>query len=325
MRRRTIWTLITLLASFALASPLAAQEGLKKVRIAYPSNSICCLPLFAALKWKAFEEHGLQVEIIQARSQVSNTALASGDIQYVAGVGPNSVSATLRGMASRAVWFATDQLIYSLLARPEFLTLKDLRKKKIGMIGLGGTSEVALKIALESAGENPKNFVLLGMAAAQLLPALEAGALDAAQLSPPFVSFAKKKGLRELLDIGAHVKMPLGGLTTLVTTIRSRPDELKKVIRSLQSTQQEMLRSKEKSVVLVSTFLQVDREAAEDTFTVYRKTVSGNGVPTHEGMDQIVKSLQVSGQFADRKVAFEEIADDRTAKEVARELGYKIN
>lgn len=325
MRRRTLWTLITLLASSALASPLAAQEGLKKVRIAYPSNSICCLSLFAALKWKAFEEHGLQVEIIQARSQVSNTALASGEFQYVAGVGPNSVSATLRGMASRAVWFATDQLIYSLLARPEFLTLKDLRKKKIGMIGLGGTSEVALKIALESAGENPKNFVLLGMAAAQLLPALEAGALDAAQLSPPFVSFAKKKGLRELLDIGAHVKMPLGGLTTLVATIRSRPDELKKVIRSLQSTQQEMLRSKEKSVALVSTFLQVDREAAEDTFAVYRKTVSGNGVPTHEGMDQIVKSLQVSGQFADRKVAFEEIADDRTAKEVARELGYKIN
>lgn len=325
MRRRTLWTLITLLASFALAPPLAAQEGLKKVRIAYPSNSICCLSLFAALKWKVFEEQGLQVEIIQARSQVSNTALASGDIQYVAGVGPNSVSATLRGMPSRAVWFATDQLIYSLLARPEFLTLKDLRKKKIGMIGLGGTSEVALKIALESAGENPKNFVLLGMAAAQLLPALEAGALDAAQLSPPFVSFAKKKGLRELLDIGAHVKMPLGGLTTLVTTIRSRPDELKKVIRALQSTQQEMLRSKEKSVVLVSTFLQVDREAAEDTFTVYGKTVSGNGVPTHEGMDQIVKSLQASGQFADRKVAFEEIADDRTAKEVARELGYKIN
>lgn len=325
MRGRTIRTLIILLGSFALASPLAAQEGLKRIRIAYPSNSICCLSLFAALKWKAFEEHGLQVEIVQARSQVSNAALASGDIQYVAGVGPNSVSTTLRGMASRAVWFATDQLIYSLLARPEFLTLKDLRKKKIGMIGLGGTSEVALKIALESAGENPKNFVLLGMAAAQLLPALEAGALDAAQLSPPFVSFAKKKGLRELLDIGSHVKMPLGGLTTLVTTIRSRPDELKKVIRSLQSTQREMLRSKEKSVALVSAFLQVDREAAEDTFTVYRKTVSGNGVPTQEGMDQIVKSLQVSGQFADRKVAFEEIADDRTAKEIARELGYKIN
>ena len=38
----------------------------------------------------------------------------------------------------------------------------------------------------------------------------------------------------------------------------------------------------------------------------------------------IIKSLQAAGQFTDRKVAFEEIADDRIAKEVAKELGYKI-
>ena len=37
-----------------------------------------------------------------------------------------------------------------------------------------------------------------------------------------------------------------------------------------------------------------------------------------------MKSLQAAGQFTDRKVAFEEIADDRIAREVAKELGYKI-
>jgi len=52
--------------------------------------------------------------------------------------------------------------------------------------------------------------------------------------------------------------------------------------------------------------------------------VSGSGVPTHEGIDQIVKSLQSAGQFTDRKVAFDEVADDRIAKEVAKELGYKV-
>jgi hypothetical protein len=31
-----------------------------------------------------------------------------------------------------------------------------------------------------------------------------------------------------------------------------------------------------------------------------------------------------AGQFTDRKVAFEEIADDRIAREVAKELGYKV-
>jgi len=118
--------------------------------------------------------------------------------------------------------------------------------------------------------------------------------------------------------------MPFGGLTALVTTIRSRPDELKRVIRSLQSAKQEILKSKEKSVLLISGYLKVDRETAENTYAVYGKTVSGNGVPTHEGIGQIVKSLQAAGQFTDRKVAFEEVADDRIAKEVARELGYKV-
>jgi ABC-type nitrate/sulfonate/bicarbonate transport system substrate-binding protein len=324
MGRKKFSLLMTLIGSFLLTSSLAAQEGLRKVRLAYPSNTICCLPIFGALQWKIFEAHGLQAEIIQVRSQIAYPALTSGEVHYVAGVGPASVSATLRGMQSRAVWFATEELIYSLIARPDFPTVKALRNKKIALTGLGGTSHVSLQIALESVGESPKNFVYIGMGGTQLLPALESGTVDAALLSPPMLYFAKKKGFRELLDVGSRAKMPLGGLTVMVSTIRNRSDELKRVIKSLQSAKQEILKSKEKSVAMISSFLQVDRDVAEDTYPIYRKTVSGNGVPTHEGIDQIVKSLQAAGQFTDKKVAFEEVADDRIAKEVARELGYKI-
>lgn len=38
-----------------------------------------------------------------------------------------------------------------------------------------------------------------------------------------------------------------------------------------------------------------------------------------------MKSLQMAGQFTERKIAFEDVADDRLAKEVAKELGYKVN
>ena len=308
----------------ALTLPAGAQESLKKLRISYPSGSICCLPLFGAIEWKLFAENGLQAEIIQVRSQVANTALYSGELQYVAGVGPASVSATLRGMPSRAVWFATDQLIYSLMARPEFQSVRDLRNKKIGVTGLGGTQHVALQVALESAGENPKNFAYLALGAPQLLSALETGTIDAGMFSPPQDFYVKKKRFREVLDVGARVKMPLGGMTVLASTIRTRPDEVKRVLRALQKAKQEILNSKEKTIALMSKFLHVERDVAEDTYAVYGKTVSGNGVPTREGMDLIIKSLQAAGQFADRKISFDEIADDRIAKEVARELGYKV-
>jgi hypothetical protein len=75
---------------------------------------------------------------------------------------------------------------------------------------------------------------------------------------------------------------------------------------------------------MIEKFLSVDRQAAEDTYGDLARTSSGNGVPTRDGIAQIIQSLQMSGQFADRKVAFEEVADDRIAKEVARELGYKV-
>jgi len=323
MRKKKLWTSLAL-AGFLVTSSVSALEPLKKVRIAYPDNTICCLPLIAALQWKIFEANGLQAEIIQVRSQIAYPALSSGEVQYVAGVGPASVSATLRGMPSRAVWFATEELIYSLMARPEFQNVKDLRNKKIGLTGIGGTSHVSLQVALEAAGENPKNFVYIGLGGSQQLPALEAGTIEAALLSPPALYFAKKRGFRDLLDVGSRVKMPLGGLTVMVSTLRNRADELKRVIKSLQSAKQEILKSREKSVALTSSFLKLDRDVAEDTYVVYRKTVSGNGVPTHDGIDQIIKSLQAAGQFTDRKVAFEEVADDRIAREVARELGYKV-
>jgi len=319
-----IRTSIGIALTIVLVAPLEAQENLKRIRIAYPSGGICCLPLYGAIQWKIFEENGLQAEIVQIRSQIGNMALLANEIQYFTGVGPASVSATLRGMASRGVWFASDQLIYSLMARAEFQNLRELRNKKIGVTGLGGTQHVALQIAMEAVGENPRNFVYVVLGAAQLLPALESGSVDAAVFSPPFDFYAKKKRYREVLDVGSRVKMPLGGLTTMVSTIRNRPDEVKRVLRSLQVAKQEVLRSKEKATAIILKYLQVDKEAAEDTYAVYKKTVSGNGVPTHEGMELIMKSLQAAGQFTDRKVAFGEIADDRIAKEVARDLGYKL-
>jgi len=307
------------------ASPGFGQETRTKIRISYPNISICCLALFAAQQWKIFEQNGLDVESIQMRSQAANSALASGDIHYVAGVGPNSVAATLRGLPSKAVWFASESLIYTVLARPEFKSLKELRGKRLGLTGLGGTSDVALRIALEAVGENPKDFIIVALGAPQLMSGLESGTIEAAQLNSPLNYHAKKKGFRELLDIGAHVQMPLGGITASNASIQNRTSELKRVIRSLQMAKRALLQSKEKAIDLIMRTIRVDREVAEEMFADNRRSASGNGVPSREGMEQIVKSLQMLGQFTGKKIAFEEITDTRVARDVAKELGYKID
>jgi hypothetical protein len=96
-------------------------------------------------------------------------------------------------------------------------------------------------------------------------------------------------------------------------------------MRAMQIAKRSLLQSKDKSVELMIRFLKVNRETAEDTYGEYQKTVSGSGVPSREGIEQIVKALQLLGQFTGRRIAFDEVADDRIAKEIAKELGYKIN
>ncbi len=323
---RVTWTAILAAAWISVNFPLTvhSQEAKTKIRISYPNISICCLALFAAQQWKIFEQNGLDVESIQMRSQAANSALASGDIHYVAGVGPNSVAATLRGLPSKAVWFASEKLIYTVLSRPEFKSLKELHGKRIGLTGLGGTSDVALRIALEAVGEHYKDFTIVALGAPQLMSGLENGTIEAAQLNSPLNYHAKKKGFRPLLEIDQYVQMPLGGLTASNAAIQNRTSELKRVIRSLQTAKKTLLQSKEKSIDLIMRTIRVDREVAEEMFADNSRSAAGNGVPTREGMEQIIKSLQLLGQFTGRKISIDEIADTRIAREVAKELGYKV-
>ena len=133
---------------------------------------------------------------------------------------------------------------------------------------MGGTSEVVLRIGLEAAGENPKDFVIIGLGAAQLMSGLESGSIEAANFNPPFLYFAKRKGFRELLDVGAHAQMPLGGLTASNASIQNRAAELKRIIRSMQIARRMLLQSKEKSVDFIIRAIKVDRETAEDSYRI---------------------------------------------------------
>jgi ABC-type nitrate/sulfonate/bicarbonate transport system substrate-binding protein len=118
--------------------------------------------------------------------------------------------------------------------------------------------------------------------------------------------------------------MPGGGLTVLIKDIKGKPDEVKRVIRAMQSAKEIMRKSKDRSVELMMRILKMDREGAGATYEVFRKTLSVDGVPTRGGMDNLVRSIQAQGRFVDKKPAFADVADDRLAKDIAKELGYKV-
>ena len=308
------------------STPAGGQERRIKTRISNAAFTITALPLLAARDWGTFSANGLDAELILMNSALVPPALVQGDIDYQAGVGPASVNATLTGFPTRAIWFSSDKISYWLMARPQYKTMESLKGKKIALTGLGGTIHIAYLMALEKLGINPKDYVLVSIPGQQLqlLVSLESGYVDAALLSPPLTFGAQKKGFNKILDVGAMVEMPGGGLTALVKTVQERPAETKRVIRALQMAKDEIRKSKAKTVDLIVRILKMDKEAASLTYDEFLTTLSPTGIPSRTGMEVLVKAIQSQGRFMDRKVAFNDIADDRLATEVAKEMGYKI-
>ncbi len=216
---------VALVLISTLSFSAAAQERRSKIRISNAGLTITALPLLAARDWGIFNASGMDVEIIIMAASLAPSALSTGDIDYIAGVGPASVSATLSGLPSRAIWFSSDRISYWLMARPQFKTLEDLKGKKIAVSGgVGGTNHVALLVALEKSGGNAKDYVMVAIPGQQnqLLYSLESGFVEGALVSPPVTFTAYKKGFNKLLDVGSMVEMPGGGLTALVKTIQTK-------------------------------------------------------------------------------------------------------
>jgi ABC-type nitrate/sulfonate/bicarbonate transport system substrate-binding protein len=326
VKRRTapLYKCIAALLLALSVNPAFSQE--RKVNIAYAGPSLIALPFLAAQEWKLFTQNGLSAQLIVMTFTISIPALSADQVEYLGGVGPATVSATLKGIPARAVWFSSDKVLWSLIAQPQMKTLTDLRQKPIGITGgLGATGHVALLLALEKAGQDSKAFAITPFTGvSDMIQALEAGYLSAAMLQPPQLFYAASKGFKEILNVASMIEMPVGGLTAPVKTIQNRPQEVRAVIKSVQQAKQRMLKSKEETLGLIMKVGKTDREAALKTYDTLRDALAGDGRPTRGGIENILKALVLQGRIPNTNVLFEEIADTRLATDVARELGYRV-
>jgi ABC-type nitrate/sulfonate/bicarbonate transport system substrate-binding protein len=316
-------TLAALISAFYIGRA-AAQE--RKINIAYAGPSLIALPLLAAQEWKLFSQNGLNTQLIVMTFTISIPALSADQVDYLGGVGPATVASTIKGIPARAVWFSSDKVLWSLMAQPQIKTLNDLKQKPIGITGgLGATGHVALLLALEKAGQDSKGFAIVPFTSvSDMLQALESGYLIAAMLQPPQLFYARSKGYKEILNVASMIEMPVGGLTTLVKTIKSRPEEVKAVIKSMQQAKQRMIKSRDETIDLVMKVGKTDRDAALKTYDLLQDAIGGNGIPTRGGIENILKALALQGRFSPGTVTFEDVADTRLAAEVAKDLGYRV-
>jgi NitT/TauT family transport system substrate-binding protein len=310
--------------SAAQAQPAAAPTAapLQSIKMTYPGQGMCCLPILAARDRGFFQRNGLDVETLLMTSDRAMAAVASGELHYVGGVGTASVAAAALGLPIRAAWISASSPPNTIFARPEIKTVEQLRGKSLGVPGFGGTTAVITALALKHYGiDASRDLVVLQIGTDELLlESLRSGVIDSTSLNPPMSLSARREGFTPLVDVASLVQMPLGGLSVSLEKLRNDRDQARRVIRALTEAQQWIVQNREEGVQMIMDVLQVDRPTAEGTYDETMPTYQSFGLVSREGIDNTLEIVREGGRVGP-EVRYEDVADGQLAEEVARELG----
>src|SRR5258706_2149866 len=304
-------------------SAIAASRELERVRIGYSVGGLIPFPLIVAKENHFFEQAGFDVELINIPPTIAVTALVSGDIQYVIFAG-TTLNAAVRGLPVKLVMVYNDRPLFSLMSKPEFRSIKELKGKVLGVATLTSGESFLSRRLLKDAGVNPDKEITLRVIGntPDRLQALRACVVDATTLTTPVDIIAERMGLRRLAFMGDTTESINGGFGVAERWLQQRPDQIKKMIAVAFRGMSHARAQRQESIALIMSKWKLDRDVAEKAFESTIKTWAENGIASDQALQAgIDESLKVSN--SKQTVPLSRVADFTLAREVYRELRAK--
>jgi NitT/TauT family transport system substrate-binding protein len=252
-----------LLCSWAQAD---AAEALKKMRIAIPSIVIDFAPLWIAREKGFFRDERLDVEITYIQGNIRGVqALIAGEVQAGIAGSAGPIGARAAGEDAVIVAVPMNRLDYTFVARQPVKSASDLAGKKIGIGAVGGSDEVATRIALRQLGVDPGSVTMLVTGgSAERLAALRVGSVDAATVGgATFIGGGA--GLHKVLDLtDLGVEFPFTAIFTTRRFAAANRDAVLGLIRGYMLGVRFFQQNKEESLAITARNLRTsNRELLE--------------------------------------------------------------
>jgi NitT/TauT family transport system substrate-binding protein len=301
----------------------AAGRELEKVRIGYSVGGLIPFPLIVAKENRFFEQAGFDVELINIPPTIAVTALVSGDIQYVVFAG-TTLNAAVRGLPVKLAMVYNDRPLFSLMARPEIRSIKELKGKILGVATLTSGESFLSRRLLKDAGIDADKEMTLRVIGntPDRLQALKAGLVDATTLTLPVDILAERLGLRRLAFMGETLESINGGYGVSERWLRERPDQIKKMIAVAFRGMAHARAQRQDSVTLIMSRWKMGRDIAEKAFDLMIKTWTDTGVASDQALQEAIdESLRVTK--TKKSVPISRVADFTLAREVYREMKNK--
>jgi ABC-type nitrate/sulfonate/bicarbonate transport system substrate-binding protein len=306
-----------------LSAPVGAQIP---VRINWTAVTGAQSGMFMAQQEGLFKNNGLDVELIHiASSSRGIQAILAGEIAFSFMDGSNAAQANLKGANIAFVAGATNRQVFSLMAKPEFKRITDLRGKKIGITRVGSSTHTSALYALGSAGLKPADYQILPLLEVpNIYTALAAGQIDAGVMSPPTNARAKRSGFVELMNIAKEgpefVSVAVG---TSRTYIKANEDIVRRVVRAYAEGVQVFKSNKAAALRMIQRQLKVsDPEIQDDTYSQFREYLEYPPYVSSKGLEAVLAEI-ASKDPAAKRIKPEDMMDMRFVAELDKKAGGK--
>jgi NitT/TauT family transport system substrate-binding protein len=249
------------------ATPAAAQDT---VRIAVSVRNVVLMPYYFAKDKGYFDREGLRAEIIQIRSNLQVAGVASGELDFMSGVG-TAIEAARKGVPLKVLAVLYRAPLFSLVSGAGVKSAKALEGKRVGVSRIGSESHNAAVWMLGHGGVDVKKvtFIQTGSTIVSMI-GLQQGSLDASVLSPPFSGDMVVQGFKILAKTGDAVETPFNGMATSQEKLHSRPERIRKSLKALLESFRRIKQDRAGSIDYIRQSFKVSERIAENSYNEIR-------------------------------------------------------
>lgn len=245
---------------------LPAAQGQERVRVALSVRNVVFLPFYYAKELRIYDKYGLNVELIQMRSDLQLAGLVSGEIDYTPSVGPAG-AAIANGLPIKALAILYRAPLFSLVAPAGTTNVRELEGKKVAVSRIGSESHRYGSLMLESGGADPKKITFIQTGSTSVsLAAIQQGTVNAAVLSPPFTGMMAEKGYKILARSRSLAEAPWLGLVANRQKIDKQPEQVRNMLRSMREVVAAMRRDRAGLISYIERDFKVSHANASESY-----------------------------------------------------------
>jgi NitT/TauT family transport system substrate-binding protein len=269
------------------------------------------------------QEEGLQAEFIRMNATVGLATLVNGEIDYYTSLAAG-VAAAIRGVPVKIVACYVPGPTATLIARPEFKSVQELRGKTIGIDVFGSNLNIIARNIFKRSGLDPDKevkFLAAGPLEARLA-SMNQGLIVATLGGPPTDFLGKKMGFVVLARAHELFSFPVTGILASDKKIKEKPDEVKRLIKAGIKANRYIRQNREGTIQAFMEWMKIDREMATATYDSVGKAFNEDGSLPEDGLRLLIDEAKKAAKIS-REIAPSEVADLSILREAQKELGIK--